>query len=121
MKVIIAGSRHLEDARILEAAMIAARGASDAFIPSEVVCGMAKGADTLGMEWASRNGLAVKGFPADWSTYGKAAGPIRNMEMAKYADSAIVIWNGRSAGSGDMIRCTVKLGKPYFSYIVDIY
>ena len=81
---------------------------------TEVVCGMARGADTLGRIWAETMELPVAKFPADWEKYGKAAGPIRNKQMADYADAAIVfIWDG-SRGSKNMIETMKKLNKPCF-------
>lgn len=77
---------------------------------SEVVCGMASGIDMSGYTWASKKGLPITKFPADWSTHGKRAGPMRNALMAKYANAALVIHNG-SRGSINMIQCMRALGK----------
>lgn len=77
----------------------------------EIVCGEARGADMLGNTYAYDNNIKVKGFPADWEHDGKAAGFIRNEKMAKYADKAIVFWDGKSVGSKDMIDKMEKLGK----------
>ena len=84
------------------------------FLITEVVCGLAKGADTWGAEWARGLNIPVKEFPADWNKYGRAAGPIRNKQMADYADAAIVfIWDN-SRGSKNMIETMQKLGKPVY-------
>ena len=110
MKLIIAGSRHLTD--------IDSEGIQ-AFITflgikniTEVVCGMAPGIDSAGKQWAEDNGIHVEPFPAEWDTYGKAAGPIRNKQMAEYADELLIIWNGKSPGSANMKATMEKLGKP---------
>lgn len=42
-----------------------------------VIDGKAKGADTLGHNWAVERGIKTVREPADWNKYGKAAGPIR--------------------------------------------
>jgi hypothetical protein len=42
-------------------------------------------------------------FPAKWDKYGKAAGPLRNREMAAYADALILVWDGKSRGSANML------------------
>lgn len=98
MKTIIAGGRDITDSRILHAAL----DACDWKI-TEVVCGMARGADTLGKEWAEEFNIPVVEFPADWDKYGKAAGPIRNAEMADYAEALIALWDGKSRGTKNMI------------------
>ncbi len=58
---------------------------------TEVVCGEARGVDTLGKQWAQKHNIPVKSFPANWDKYGKAAGYIRNEDMADYADSLIAV------------------------------
>lgn len=112
MKVIIAGSRHMPFSMF---PLIAQAVERSNYEVTEVVCGMARGADMLGGKWATQNRIPVKCFPADWNTHGKAAGPIRNAEMAQYADAAIIfIWDG-SRGSEDMRRKMVCLKKPVFT------
>jgi hypothetical protein len=99
MKVIIMGMRDFHDyAAVVEA--IAASG----FKITEVVSGCAPGVDALGERWAAENRLPVKQFPANWLKHRKAAGPIRNAQMAKYADALIAIWDGKSRGTGNMIK-----------------
>lgn len=72
----------------------------EAFCFTEILCGMAKGADVGGRKWAERRGIAVREFPAQWAKYGKAAGPMRNEEMAKVADMVIAFPGGK--GTKDM-------------------
>jgi len=110
MKVVIAGSRTARYADVIEAVDWSGTGRNI----TEVVCGMARGADSHGKEWAQRNNISVKEFPADWDKYGKSAGFIRNKEMAEYADAAIVCWDGKSRGSVNMIEEMKRLGKPVF-------
>lgn len=103
MRTIIAGGRHYQltglDKNTLSALPI-----------SEVVCGGATGADEGGKQWAEENGIPVKMFPADWKKHGKAAGPIRNREMAEYAESLVAFWDGKSRGTGSMISIAEDLG-----------
>ena len=79
-------------------------------MPSTVVHGTARGADTLGCQWASTWGLSIMPFPADWHTHGKAAGHIRNAEMADYADVLVAFWDGESKGTKGMIDVALKKG-----------
>ena len=50
----------------------------------------------------------------DWNKHGKAAGPIRNRQMAEYADCLIAVWDGKSRGTKNMIDEMNKLMKPVF-------
>ncbi len=100
MKVIIAGTRTAEYHHIGKALF----DCPFKHEITEVVCGGAKGADTHGRSWADKFEIPVKSFPAAWVLYGKSAGPIRNDEMARYADALILVWNGRSPGSANMLR-----------------
>lgn len=105
MKTIIAGSRDIIDYGLVTEAM----NRIDWDV-TEIVSGGARGIDTLGERWASDNNVSLKIFPADWDTYGKAAGPIRNAQMAKYADALVAIWDGKSRGTSNMIGEAKDLG-----------
>lgn len=63
-----------------------------------VVSGAASGADTLAADWARARSKYVRleEYPAEWKKYGRAAGPIRNREMANAAiDMGICFEGGR--------------------------
>lgn len=62
---------------------------------NEVVCGMANGADQFGKKIGTYAHMIIKEFHAEWKKYGKVAGPIRNAEMAKYADICILFPGGK--------------------------
>ncbi len=105
MKVIIAGSR-----KLTRYALVAEAVEASGFDVTEVVSGAAKGVDQLGEEWAKNNNVPVKKFPADWRKYSRAAGIVRNKEMAKYAEALIAIWDGASTGTWRMIDYATVLG-----------
>lgn len=107
MKTIIAGGRDFYDWFWFCEQM--AGYASTANI-SEVVSGCAQGADAMGERFARRYNIPIKEFPANWSKHGNAAGPIRNAEMAKYAEALIAFWDGKSKGTTNMIETATKLG-----------
>lgn len=109
MKVIIAGTRSVKDYGLVVQAV--QRSGYDI---TEVVSGCATGVDWLGEQWARANGIPVKEMPADWNTYGKSAGPQRNRAMAEYADAAVIIWDGESRGTRNMIENMVRRKKPYY-------
>lgn len=105
MRVVIAGSRTITNYMAVVKAIKESK-----FDISEVVSGTAKGVDSLGEYWALQNGVPVKRFPPNWKSHGRAAGVIRNNEMAEYADAVIVIWDGNSRGSKHMIDAARKAG-----------
>ena len=76
----------------------------------EIVSGLARGADALGEEFANENGIVFHPFPADWETFGKSAGHIRNREMAEFSDIVIAFWDGKSRGTSNMISTSLNLG-----------
>lgn len=119
MRVIIAGSRTVEEiSEVIKA--IDASG----FDIKTVLCGEAKGPDRLGKFWANLKDIPVESYIAQWSIHGKAAGFLRNEEMAKHADALIAIWDGESKGTADMIERAKKynlkiyIHKPQGSYPV---
>lgn len=98
MRTIIAGGRSITEYKLVEEAI-----EESGFKISCVICGLAKGVDLLGAEWAINNDIDVEYFPADWENHGRSAGIIRNIEMAKMADAVIAIWDGKSRGTKHMI------------------
>ncbi|NKE72859.1 DUF2493 domain-containing protein [Candidatus Manganitrophus noduliformans] len=109
MRTIIAGSRTINDSLLVEQAV-----RESGFRITEVLSGGARGVDCLGEEWARRNGVPVRHFPADWERYGKRAGYVRNEEMADRAEALISVWDGRSPGTGQMIEIAKRKGLKVF-------
>jgi predicted Rossmann fold nucleotide-binding protein DprA/Smf involved in DNA uptake len=108
MRVIIAGGIDFDDYQSLCLIcdyMLSNKSLEDI----EIVSGNASGADKLGEKYAKDRGYTLKNFPADWSL-GKKAGPIRNRQMANYADALICFWDGNSKGTNNMIQEAKKLG-----------
>ncbi len=108
-KVIVAGSRDFSNYDLLKKEL-------DKICKSgydvEIVSGTARGADTLGEQYAEENKLPLKMFLPDWDKHGKSAGYMRNREMAEYADACIVFWDGSSKGSRHMIDIAKELKLP---------
>lgn len=98
MRVIIAGSRGIDDYATVSAAVT-----RSGFTITRVLSGMARGVDTIAIRYAAANGLPLDAFPAEWSQWGRAAGYRRNVRMAKNADALIAIWDGKSPGTRHMI------------------
>lgn len=108
MRVIIAGGRDFDNLKFLEAKVNDLVGMLSS-LPI-IVSGKARGADSLGEQYADTYGLAVKEFPALWNEYGKSAGYRRNVEMANYADALIAFWDGKSKGTKHMIDIALDKG-----------
>ena len=100
-KVIVAGSRDFDDYPLLcwKLDRLLAQKMGDV----EIVCGKARGADSLGEQYAKERGIPVRYSPADWRTLGQSAGYQRNTQMAQYADALVAFWDGRSKGTKHMI------------------
>lgn len=109
MKVIVCGGRDFTDYGGMERHL-------DFYLQNmdkktlEICEGECEGADSLAKEYAELKGYKVKEFPADWAKYGNAAGPIRNTEMAAYAELCIAFWDGKSKGTRDMLKKAKKFG-----------
>ena len=58
--------------------------------------------------------LSGKRFPADWDKHGRAAGPIRNAQMARYADAVALFPGGR--GTASMRRVAEKAGITVYEF-----
>lgn len=117
MKVIIAGTRYIdkEQKKVFDDYNLVVQAVErSGFKITEVVSGTAIGADRLGEKWALANGIPIKEMPADWNRYGNGAGPMRNRQMAEYADAAIVVWDGKSPGSRNMVENMIRRKKPYY-------
>ncbi len=107
-KVIIAGTRTFDDYEALKAYADYKLGQIKEDI--EIISGGATGADALGERYAKEKGYTIKRFPADWNRYGKKAGPLRNKQMADYADALIVFWDGSSRGTKNMLEIAREQG-----------
>lgn len=113
MKVIIAGSRGITSLKEILNAIEEAP-----FPITELVCGMAKGVDMASWAWAYDTGIPIKEFKANWTLHGRAAGAIRNVQMAEYAEALIAIWDGKSVGTSHMIDTAQDKGLKVFVKIV---
>jgi len=112
MKVIIAGSRTINDYQIVKDSILESK-----FKITEIVSGGAKGPDKLGEQYAEEFNIPVKKFIPDWNREGKKAGILRNIEMGNYANALIAIWDGESKGTKHMIQYATKKELKVFTKI----
>lgn len=97
MIVLVCGGRHFKDKDLLYRIMD--------LLPvtiSKIVNGAAKGADKLSTQWAKDREIDFKEYPANWDTYKKAAGVIRNSEMLAEENIDFVVAFPGGSGTKDM-------------------
>lgn len=101
MRVIVCGGRDFTDCALMRETLDRVdreRGRIET-----VVHGNASGADQLARLWAGSNKRREWPFPAEWSKYGKSAGPRRNKQMlGSGADLVIAFPGGR--GTRNMVK-----------------
>lgn len=129
MITIIAGSRIITNYEVVLNAINASQ-----FDISAVVSGRVPGVDLLGERYATELDLPIHYFVPQWDNittpgadvrvnqYGKKynalAGFMRNDEMAKFAESLIAVWDGKSKGTQHMIKKMRSLNKPVFIWTI---
>lgn len=121
MKLLIAGSRTLDHKRLFELFEINSllRWFSLEWPTEFVHGGCPTGADKYAALVADSywDTTKCKVFKADWNKWGNMAGPVRNREMAGYADALILIWDGSSKGSANMKMEMLRRKKPVYEIV----
>jgi hypothetical protein len=119
----VAGSRSITDIEVVMWAIIESK-----FDITEIVSGGAKGVDQLAEQIANEHLIPFTLFPAKWDDltdcknpkrnqyglYDPRAGLKRNKQMAIYADGAVLIHDGLSRGTINMMENMKKLCKPVY-------
>jgi hypothetical protein len=124
IRIIIAGSRTFDDYKKLKtesfriirdlAQKLTGKSTIDKKLLT-IISGMADGADQLGVKFATEFELKLKEYPANWDRYGRRAGYMRNVDMAKFATEEgvdgvlIAFWDGQSKGTKHMIDTARKM------------
>lgn len=108
MIVLMCGDRNWNNFKVIDAVL-------STFPPNtEIVEGNCRGADKISGYLARKRGMIVHAESADWNTYDKGAGPIRNQEMLrKYKIDLVVAFHDnitKSKGTMDMITRATKAG-----------
>ena len=70
-----------------------------------IVHGAARGADTIAGEVAAELGHTVEVYPAQWNTYGRAAGPIRNNQMLDTKPDLVIAFHADISKSKGTAHC----------------
>jgi hypothetical protein len=113
MRVLVCGDRNWTDRRSIEREI---RKLLEVGLISLVIEGGARGADAIARNVADQLGIPRQTFLADWSAYGKAAGPIRNLRMIAEGKPDLVLAFhadlAKSKGTKDMIESATRAGIP---------
>ncbi len=112
MRVLVCGGRDYHDLDHVHNTLCeldAKRG------PISCVIHGATGADTEGMIWAqmmasSSRTIKHAPFVADWRTFGRAAGPMRNQRMLTDGKPDLVVAFPGGKGTADMVRRAKQAG-----------
>jgi len=114
MRLIIAGTRTIPETT---AARLISKAAHHWDLwPDVVLSGESGGVDNAAKRLCScwEREVEYRGYPADWDKHGKAAGPIRNAEMVKDGEALLVIWDGKSPGSKNVLNQAIAAGLPVY-------
>lgn len=117
-KVIIAGGRDFTDYEYMSKVLSKLLFNSSPFDGDSItiISGMAKGADTLAIQYADEHQMTKILFPTNWKKYPIIAGFLRNEDMLKIATHVIAFWGGKSSGTKHMIDIAEEKGIPVWIY-----
>ena len=79
-------------------------------VPSTIISGGAKGADTLAKQYALHNKIPLIEFLPDYQKFGRKAPLLRNISIVENCDLLIAFWDGVSRGTKFTIDYAVKNG-----------
>lgn len=116
MKILVCGGRNYTNYSSVKSVLSEHKEKYGIFT---VIQGGQRGADTLAKQVAYELGLPVIQINAEWTKYGKAAGPIRNRLMLKEDPDLVIAFHEdvqNSKGTINMIVQARAAGKP-----VEIY
>lgn len=110
MRILICGDRNWENIEVIRFHMEKLQRLYGNYT---LIHGAARGADTIAGKVGEELGLTVESYPANWSKYGKAAGPIRNKEMLDSGIDLVIAFHPRledSKGTRNMYKIAVNSG-----------
>lgn len=101
MRVLVCGGRDFDKRSIVFGALDAIHRVTPVTL---VATGGARGADWLAEQWADVNRVPLIVMEADWGTYGKKAGPVRNEALLRATKPDLVLHAPGGRGTADMLR-----------------
>lgn len=109
-RVLVCGGRDFNDAARIWSVLDHYLREADDF--ACLIHGAARGADSIGGEWAQARSVPIEAFPADWAAHGTIAGPIRNAQMLREGKPTLVIAFPGGAGTRNMVERAKRAGVP---------
>jgi hypothetical protein len=106
VRVLVCGGRAFDDAMTLGSWL---GGIHKNHGIEVLIEGGAPGADFMARKFADWMGIPVETYPADWSL-GKAAGPIRNLQMLEEGRPDLVVAFEGGAGTRNMVKQARRAG-----------
>lgn len=111
MRILITGSRDWEDRYLILNVLIGLPRELDDSRTVLVSGGCPTGADKYAEDVAQWLGWQIERHPADWTTHGKAAGPIRNKQMVDSGpDICLAFIKDNSKGASGTATMAEKAG-----------
>ena len=119
-RIMVTGSRDWTDRVTIDRALFAYW--YEAGRPSDILLihGGARGADALAAASWTTQGFQTRVYPADWETFGKRAGVIRNLAMLdKEPEHVLAFIKGNSPGATHAALAAERRGIPVTYYRED--
>ncbi len=83
------------------------------FVPSTIVSGGAKGADTYAKEYAIKNNIPIVEYLPQYDKYGRQAPIMRNIQIVDNCDFVLAFRNGTTSGTKFAVDYASRRGVPY--------
>ena len=77
---------------------------------TQIISGGARGADTLGKNFAMEHNIPLTEFLPNYDKFGKKAPFVRNKEIVHHSDIIYAFWNGVSTGTQHTLDYAEKRG-----------
>lgn len=121
MKVLVSGSRDFTDYSVVEKELDKLHNVDEngkvvngGHRIDCIIHGGARGVDTLAGQYARNKNIPEEVYLAEWTKYGRAAGPLRNIRMLKESKPGLVLCfiSEKSRGTRHMSQIAIEAGKP---------
>lgn len=117
MKVLVSGSRDIDDTKIVYDAI-----AKSPWQPDTIIHGDAMGVDSIADRYARIKSIDRDVHPIPdwvWEKVGRKAGPMRNGFMVDHADALIAVWDGESSGTKNTMQQAESEGLPVYKVVCE--